>query len=143
MKLTCKAFKDLSVSELHRIMMTRCAVFVVEQHNPCQEIDEMDAKCFHLWLEEEGQILSYARVFQDVEGISHIGKVLSTVRGKGYGARIMEAAIEACYKYFGKAPILLESQCAVSDFYAKHSFKVISEMFLENEIPHVLMRREG
>lgn len=55
----------------------------------------------------------------------------------------MEAAIEACHSYFGKAPILLESQCAVSDFYAKHGFTVISEMFLENEIPHVLMRREG
>ena len=143
MNLSCKAFKDLSVSELHRIMMTRCTVFVVEQHNPCQEIDETDAKCFHLWLEDDGQILSYARVFQDVDGISHIGRVLSTVRGKGYGARIMEAAIEACHSYFGKASILLESQCAVSDFYAKHGFKVISEMFLENEIPHVLMRREG
>lgn len=143
MELTCKAFKDLSVSELHHIMMTRCAVFVVEQHNACQEIDEMDAKSFHLWLEEDGQILSYARVFQDVDGISHIGRVLSTVRGKGYGARIMEAAIEACHNNFVMAPILLESQCAVSDFYAKHGFKVISEMFLENEIPHVLMRREG
>lgn len=143
MRIRCKAFNELSVSELHRIMMTRCAVFVVEQHNACQEIDETDANCFHLWLEEEGQILSYARFFQDVDGISHIGRVLSTVRGKGYGARIMEAAIEACHDYFGIAPILLESQCAVSDFYAKHGFRVISEMFLENEIPHVLMRREG
>lgn len=143
MNQTCKAFNELSVSELHRIMMTRCAVFVVEQHNPCQEIDVTDAKCFHLWLEDDGQILSYGRVFQDVDGISHIGRVLSTVRGKGYGARIMEAAIEACHNHFGMAPILLESQCAVSDFYAKHGFKVISEMFLENEIPHVLMRREG
>ena len=53
----------------------------------------------------------------------------------------MAAAIDACRTHFGLAPIVLESQYAVRGFYAKHGFKEVSDVFLENDIPHVMMRR--
>ena len=132
---------ELTASEFHRIAMARCQVFVVEQRNACQEVDETDVVSYHLYLEDGGKILSYARIFQDNDRVSHIGRVLSTIRGQGYGARIMVAVIDACRTHFGLAPIVLESQYAVRGFYAKHGFKEVSDVFLENDIPHVMMRR--
>lgn len=122
--------------------MTRCTVFVVEQQNHYQDIDAIDRDSFHIFLEDSDAILAYARVFRDESGVARIGRVLTTIRGKGYGSQIMTAAIEACRREFDADTIILESQRTVSGFYAKHGFKVVSDFFDENGIPHVLMKWE-
>ena len=140
MRLVQKHFNELSTEQLYRILMTRCTVFVVEQRNPYQDIDMIDRNSIHLFLEDRDAILAYARVFRDDTGTAHIGRVLATVRGKGYGAKIMTTAIDACRQEFDAKTIVLESQCTVSGFYAKYGFKIASDVFDENGIPHVLMK---
>ena len=92
-----KTFAELTVDELYRILAARSAVFVVEQKCPYQDVDGVDRKALHVWREEDGKIFCYLRAFPiaDDNSVFQIGRVLSTVRGQGLGARVFEDAMEA------------------------------------------------
>ena len=62
MNLFVKAFDELTTEELFEIYKLRSAVFVVEQQCVYQDIDDLDKVALHLWLEEDGNILSYLRI---------------------------------------------------------------------------------
>lgn len=97
MNLYKKQFSGLTADELYRILQTRCAVFVVEQKCAYQDLDGIDRQALHVWLEDEGQILAYLRIFAvpDLADAVQIGRVLTTVRGKGLGTKILQAGIAA------------------------------------------------
>lgn len=54
-----KAFHELTVDELYAILKLRSEVFIVEQKCVYQDVDGIDKKAIHYWLEEKGKILSY------------------------------------------------------------------------------------
>lgn len=86
MDLYKKRFADLTADELYRILQARCAVFVVEQKCAYQDLDGIDRQALHVWLEDEGQILAYLRIFAapDLADAVQIGRVLTTVRAKAW-----------------------------------------------------------
>ncbi len=62
--------------EFYQLARLRTAVFVVEQACAYQEIDAIDAQAKHLWaLDEEGQIVSYARIFQQEQTVHLVGSL--------------------------------------------------------------------
>lgn len=62
-----KAFNELSVSELYKIMVARQEVFIIEQAVKYQDADNTDQKAFHIWAENsKGQLLAYCRIFLKV-----------------------------------------------------------------------------
>ena len=97
MELRVKSFPELSNSELYEILRVRSQVFVVEQECAYQDIDGKDRESNHLFLVDEDSILAYARIFEDGDHY-RIGRVLTTVRGKGYGSRVLRASIEEIRK---------------------------------------------
>lgn len=114
MDLYKKRFADLTADELYRILQARCAVFVVEQKCAYQDLDGIDRQALHVWLEDEGQILAYLRIFAapDLADAVQIGRVLTTVRGKGLGAKILQAGIAAIPDFFTDVQtIRLKAQC--------------------------------
>ena len=88
-----KAFSELTTGELYELLRIRNEVFVVEQDCAYQDLDYDDQPAIHLWLTEGDKIIATCRVcpagthMQEVS----IGRVITTVRGKGYGKQIMQA----------------------------------------------------
>lgn len=141
MNLRVKAFAELTAEELFEIYKLRSAIFVVEQQCVYQDIDDSDKSALHLWLEKDGEILSYLRVLPPdiVRKEAAIGRVLSVVRRKGYATMLLDAALSCIRERFGDVSVYLEAQTYAKSLYEKLGFRQVSEEFLEDGIPHVKM----
>ena len=142
MKLYIKRFSELTTDELYALLQVRSEVFVVEQNCVYQDLDYHDQVSIHLWLaDSDGKILSMARVCPagvHMEQIS-IGRVITTVRGKGYGLRIMREAIGVAKRYFEAETIDIEAQEYAKLFYEMVGFEQSSQPFILDGIPHIKM----
>ena len=68
-----------------------------------------------------------------------IGRVITTVRGKGYGKQIMLHAIDAAKEHFGAKQIDIEAQEYAKGFYETVGFRQSSDTFIFDGIPHIKM----
>lgn len=136
-----KSFEQLNTTELYEILKLRVDVFVVEQNCPYPELDGADYHALHAFLEEDGKLLAYLRLYlQDEEQkLARIGRVIAAERGKGYGMEIVKAGIKAAEEQLGAERIFIEAQTYAIGFYEKAGFAVCGEEFLEDGIPHVPM----
>lgn len=157
-QLHIKTFQELTVDELYELLRVRTEVFVVEQDCVYQDMDGDDKEAIHVWLTEtvtEGvleeekleseKVVALARVCPagvHLPTIS-IGRVITTVRGKGYGKQIMLAAIDVAQQYFGATSIDIEAQEYAKGFYEGVGFKQTSDTFMLDGIPHIKMRWES
>ena len=141
MTLHTKTFSQLSTRELFEILKLRCAVFIVEQNCPYQDIDDIDLTAHHVFYEENGEILAYLRAFypQGETEYARIGRVISAKRGIGMGAKVLAAGISASKEQLHAKLIFIEAQTYAIGFYEKAGFTVCGEEFLEDGIPHVPM----
>ncbi|MFB6455447.1 GNAT family N-acetyltransferase [Chitinophaga sp. Hz27] len=144
MRWEIKKFDELNTTELYAILHLRSEIFVVEQNCPYQDMDYSDQKALHLMgYDEQGRLAAYTRLFD--KGIkfteASIGRVItaSFARGKGTGRALMEESIRQVYEHFGMQPIRIGAQQYLEKFYGSLGFKTVSEMYLEDNIPHVEM----
>ncbi|MFA9423177.1 MAG: GNAT family N-acetyltransferase [Sedimentibacter sp.] len=141
MKLVVKRFEELSVEELYKILQVRVKVFVMEQNCIYQEVDDKDQHSYHVFLKDDIGIKAYLRVID--KGISFeevsIGRVLTVERGCGLGNRIIFEGIKVAKERMNADKIKIEAQCYAKGFYEKAGFKQVSEEFIEEGIPHILM----
>lgn len=136
-----KWFPELTSQELYELLRIRSDVFVVEQNCVYQDLDYDDQPSMHLWLTEDDKIVALCRVCPagtHMEEVS-IGRVITTVRGKGYGKQIMLAGIDAAKEHFGAKRIDLEAQEYAKGFYEQVGFRQSSEPFMLDGIPHIKM----
>lgn len=136
-----KWFSELTSQELYELLRIRSDVFVVEQNCVYQDLDYDDQPAIHLWLTEDDKIVALCRVCPagtHMEEVS-IGRVITTVRGKGYGKQIMLAGIDAAKEHFGAKRIDLEAQEYAKGFYEQVGFRQSSEPFMLDGIPHIKM----
>ena len=136
-----KRFQELTVDELYGLLRARTEVFVVEQDCVYQDMDGDDQASVHLWLTEGDSIVAICRVCPagtHMKEVS-IGRVVTTVRGKGYGKRIMLEGIRAAREHFGAERIDLEAQEYARGFYERVGFRQSSETFILDGIPHIRM----
>lgn len=141
MGMVVKLFQDLSIYELYEIMKIRSSVFVVEQNCVYQDLDDKDKLAYHVFLKEDEGIQAYLRVlpkdisFEDVS----IGRVLTIKRGQGLGYKILLEGIKVAKDRLKADKIKIEAQLYAKEFYERVGFKQISDDFLEDGIPHILM----
>jgi len=141
-QLSIHTFRQLSAEDFFRICEVREQVFVLEQKiTLCAELDEQDLYATHITLSEEGAIVAYARCYAE-DGCAHIGRVLTTRRGKGYGREVMLKAIDVCREQLGCRHIVVHAQQQVIGFYEKLGFRVTSDLFDECGILHRTMELE-
>lgn len=140
-------FEHLSAEKLYKIMQLRAEVFIVEQNCPYQDADGKDRKSFHLMgYDAEGALIVYCRLLP--EDVSYpeasIGRVVSSpkVRGTGAGKLLMEKALEECFLLFGNVSLRIGAQLYLKRFYESFGFVVISDEYLEDNIPHIEMMRQ-
>ena len=141
MELCVKTFSELTNEELYDLLALRTAVFVVEQCCPYQDADGLDRQALHVWLKDENGIHAYLRIMD--RGVCgeeiRIGRVIAVERRKGLGSRVLAAGIAAAGERFGPGRIAVEAQVYAKRLYEKQGFRVASEEFLEDGIPHVKM----
>ena len=142
MNVKIKRYDDLTRDELFHILKTRMEVFVVEQECPYQDIDDVDLRSTHVWLDNCDEIVAYLRIFLKDKDVVQIGRVLTTKRGQGFGKQVMLEGLQVIEQEYKEKEIYLESQVYAIDFYKQFGFKVCSEEFLEDGIPHVEMRKK-
>ncbi len=135
-----KKFKELSLTELYKILKLRVDVFVVEQNCPYPELDGEDEDAVHLFVEEEGEIASYLRIITRQEK-TRIGRVITHKdhRGKKLSSKLMEEAMAYIKSNYPQKIVLLSAQEHLQQFYGKFGFVPVSKMYLEDDIPHVDM----
>jgi len=141
-----KRFEALSIKELYDLLQLRSEVFVVEQNCVYQDIDGKDQKALHLIGEDNGKIVAYARLFKPAAYFEQasIGRVIvkETFRANKLGHILMREAIQAIETHFKETKITISAQLYLKKFYESHGFFQTSEMYLEDDIPHIEMKKE-
>ncbi|NPA43029.1 MAG: GNAT family N-acetyltransferase [Chlorobi bacterium] len=141
-----KSFDELTKDELYRLLQLRAAVFVTEQNCPYLDPDGKDLTARHLLLYDEGTLAGYARLFGPGEYFPNhaaVGRVVTdpAFRKRGYGYRIMEAALEELSRLYPGVPVEISAQTYLIPFYQKLGFRQMGNAYLEDGIPHVRMIR--
>ncbi len=139
MKLVSKFFDELTTKELYEILKARAAIFVVEQECVYQDVDDKDYESLHVFYEEEGKVVAYLRSFWKEKEVIQMGRVLTMEHGKGLGGKLLKAGLEEIKVKQNPKKIFIEAQCYATGYYEREGFKICSEEFLEDGIPHVEM----
>ncbi|WP_285354363.1 GNAT family N-acetyltransferase [Pseudomonas sp. lyk4-R2A-10] len=143
----CKHHSDLGLEQLYAILKSRSEVFVVEQR--CAYLDpdgqDLDGDTCHLMGWDGDQLVAYLRLLdpESQGGDVVIGRVLTAPagRGKGLGHEMMEQALKQAEKRWPEVPIYLSAQAHLQGYYGRYGFVVAGEEYLEDDIPHIGMRR--
>jgi ElaA protein len=136
-----RRFDALTARELYAIVALRERVFVVEQRCAYLDADGLDREADHLWAEHAGVVLAYLRVLP--AGARYvevsIGRVATApeVRGQGLGRELMQRGLALA----GAVPVRLSAQAHLEAFYIELGFRRVSDVYLEDDIPHVEMLR--
>ncbi len=143
MNAISRCFEELSLKELYEILKARAEVFVVEQNCVYQDIDDIDYNSLHVFYESEGKVTAYLRAFVKDEKTHTIqmGRVLTLEHGKGLGGKILKDGIWFIKEKMSAERIYIEAQCYATGYYEREGFKICSEEFLEDGIPHVQMEK--
>lgn len=130
---------------LYAILRLRVDVFVVEQACPYPELDGRDVEPgaeLH-WATDGPDVLATLRVLHEADGALRVGRVAtnSAARSRGVASQLMRKALDRCAALDPSAPVLLDAQAHLADWYARFGFDVAGEGFDEDGIPHLPMRR--
>lgn len=143
----CLHHRELDTATLYELLALRTQVFVVEQNCPYLETDGQDliGDTCHLLARNESGLVGYLRLLdpQHMEGEVVIGRVLTAerARGTGLGHRLMEWGRVECGQRWSDVPVYLSAQAHLQGYYGRYGFVAVTEVYLEDGIPHIGMRR--
>ena len=112
-------------------------VFIQEQKvTPELEWDGMDENAMHFLVFKDEEAIGCARAVV-IKNYMQLGRmaVLKEYRGQGIGSALLEKAIVTA-KLNQISSIHISAQFYAIDFYLKFGFKVMSDIYLDAEIPH-------
>ncbi len=146
-------FSDLSLNQLYDVLKLRVDVFVVEQTCFYPDLDgekdllDRHPQTLHLLGYQAEQLVAYLRILpkgQNYPNNVSIGRVVTApqARGGGLGHELMTQGLALCQQDFPNEIIKISAQQHLKAYYQKHGFTQVSEMYLEDDIPHIAMIRE-
>lgn len=139
---------ELSVSQLYALLQLRCAVFVVEQNCPYQDVDSDDlvGENRHILGWHNGELVAYARILKSDDELEPvvIGRVVvsEALRGEKLGRQLMSKTLDSCARHWPDKPIYLGAQAHLQRFYRHFGFTPVSDIYEEDGIAHIGMARE-
>ena len=140
---------ELSVSQLYALLQRRCAVFVVEQNCPYQDIDgdDLTGDNRHILGWKNDELVAYARILKSEEDFDPvvIGRVIISGRARGekLGYQLMQKTLDACQKQWPDKALYLGAQAHLQSFYGHFGFTPVTDIYDEDGIPHIGMAREA
>ena len=136
-----KTFDELTTTELYEIIKSRTEVFLLEQNIVCQDLDDMDYKSLHCFIEQDGRVIAYLRAFSADSETVKVGRVLTLSHGNGTGRELMEKSLDAIKNTFNCKNLHISSQKHAVGFYEKFGFKTCSDEYMEEGVIHIAMER--
>ncbi|NBX11608.1 MAG: GNAT family N-acetyltransferase [Chitinophagaceae bacterium] len=142
---TLQEFSELTNSDLYELLKLRSAIFVVEQNCVFPDMDDKDYSSYHLCGWNNEKLVAYTRLLPP--GLAYencsIGRVVTaaSVRRQGIGKILMKKSIEACQQLFSSQDIEIGAQLYLEQFYGSFQFIREGEVYLEDGIDHIHMRR--
>ena len=142
---TLQEFSELTNSDLYELLKLRSAIFVVEQNCVFPDMDDKDYSSYHLCGWNNEKLVAYTRLLPP--GLAYencsIGRVVTaaSVRRQGIGRLLMKKSIEACQQLFSSQDIEIGAQLYLEQFYGSFQFIREGEVYLEDGIDHIHMRR--
>ncbi|EGQ21746.1 GNAT family acetyltransferase [Sporosarcina newyorkensis 2681] len=131
---------------LKKAFEIRKMVFVEEQNVPVEdEFDEFDilnGKCKHILVVDQEQVVGTGRI-REVEGVGKLERIciLPSHRQLGMG-KVIVSALEEIAREQGIGRVKLHGQTHAERFYQKLGYETVSDVFMEDGIPHIIMRKE-
>jgi ElaA protein len=145
MQFTSKEFNQLQPSEIYRIYRLRAQVFVVEQKCAYLDVDEKDLVSWHVLMQHNDELAGYSRIVPP--GVSYrepsIGRVVVDpgFRGMGAGKELMKQALKKTRELYEGQDVVISAQTYLVKFYTDLGFKIEGPEYLEDNIPHIKMRK--
>ena len=131
---------DLDVPTLYALLRLRTDVFVVEQACPYPELDgrDLEPNTEHRWYADDGGPTAYVRLLAEADGATRLGRVVTRPDARGAGlARALVEGVLADHT----GPVLADAQAHLVGWYEALGFEVTGPEYLEDDIPHVPLRR--
>lgn len=129
--------------DLNIAFQIRRSVFVEEQGIPSEDeydaFDTLDSGCEHILVFHEGTPVGTARI-RFIDGAGKLQRVciLEPYRKFGLGKVIINK-LEEIAKEKGATQAVLDGQQHAEGFYQKLGYVSVSEVFMEDGIPHIKM----
>ena len=145
--------KNIEIYEVvNKDMLEHCLeirekVFSIEKGVPKEiEVDKFDClneSCSHFLVRYQNNDVGTVRCFYISDDAVKIQRFcfLKEHRGLGLGKSVMEY-MEGNYRNRGFAVIEMDAKYEVCGFYEKCGYKVVSDVFIEANIPHIKMMKE-
>jgi len=140
-----KTFNEIGTEEIYQILALRSEIFVVEQTCVYQDVDQQDQQSIHVIGKDNDTIVAYARLVPGKNGKdTSIGRVIirESHRGNKLGDRLVEKCLEASTIHYKGLPLEMSAQKRLVNYYGKHGFIKEGDPYLEDGIPHILMRKK-
>ena len=144
MEWSIKHFSQLTNLEVYEIAQLRIDVFIVEQQIIASDCDNKDLDAYHLQIRQDNKLVGYLRILD--KGVSYpsysIGRVIihESARRQKLGEKMIEAAIQFIEDKWDGDCITISAQAHLTSFYERNGFKIISEPYIEDGIPHIKMQ---
>lgn len=124
----------------------RFIVFCDEQGvEKSHEIDDLDMpkKAKHIVMYENSKPVATSRFFKESGNTWHAGRiaVLKEMRGTGCGRKVLEKAEEEMKK-LGAKEIFISAQTQARGFYESLGYKAYGNVYPEENIPHIAMKKK-
>lgn len=118
---------------------------MVEQDAPYLDLDYKDQKALHLHGYTDDKLVAYCRLFRqgDYFEEASIGRVIvaKEFRMYSYGHDLMDRAVKIVEEMLNETDITISAQLYLKQFYESHGFRQTSDMYLEDGLPHIQMKR--
>ena len=141
-----KATRISTYEELATAFQIRKEVFVKEQGVPIEDefdqFDTLNGLCEHILVHYKDQPVGTGRI-RFVDGVGKLERIciLEPYRKFGLGKIIIQE-LEEIAEEQGVSQVKLHGQTQAEGFYLKLGYQTSSDVFMEDGIPHIIMRKE-
>ena len=138
-EISVATFDDLNPSKLYEILALRVSIFVVEQNCAYQDLDDLDQRARHYWIDDSDGVVSCLRLI-DEGVIRRIGRIVTRQdsRSKGLAGKLIDEALGSSV-----GPWALSAQAHLEKWYGNYGFERSGVDYLEDEILHLPMLRRA
>lgn len=106
------------------------------------EFDDGDKTALHLVCYRDGRAVCTARILAEGSGVWHFGRLCAPadLRGKGHGGAAVKRAVEKCRR-LGAKKVILGAKYDKKGFYEHLGFVSYGDIYSEEGIPHIMMKK--
>tara|TARA_B100001250_G_C19195399_1_gene527047 strand:+ start:22 stop:459 length:438 start_codon:yes stop_codon:yes gene_type:complete len=139
-----KDYNALSANQLYALLQLRQEVFIIEQNCNYLDADGYDLFAKHVMCYQKNELIAYMRIVYPgkIYDTVSFGRILvkKSFRGMGYGKQIVKQGIQL---FPENEKITMSAQLYLKKMYESFDFQGVGEEYLEDQIPHIKMVRNG